>query len=46
MPGESIHIHTAGGAGYGLPEERDPASRERDVALGYVTEDGDAGMSA
>jgi N-methylhydantoinase B len=46
LPGESLHIHTAGGAGYGSPAERDPALRRRDVELGYVTDDRDSGSGA
>lgn len=37
QPGERIEIHTAGGAGYGSASERDPALRQRDLDLGYVT---------
>ncbi|RIK38957.1 MAG: methylhydantoinase, partial [Chloroflexi bacterium] len=29
--------HVPGGAGYGPPEERDPAAVERDIAFGYVS---------
>ncbi len=37
QPGERIEMHTAGGAGYGPASERDPALRQRDLELGYVT---------
>jgi N-methylhydantoinase B len=38
-PGETMEIHTAGGAGYGQAAERDPALTRRDRQLGYVTDD-------
>jgi len=41
-PGETIEIHTAGGAGYGPEADRDPALIERDRELGYVTGDPEA----
>ena len=34
--GERVCLETPGGGGYGDPGKRDPALRERDVALGYV----------
>ncbi len=37
QPGETIEMHTAGGAGYGPASERDPALIERDLELEYVT---------
>jgi N-methylhydantoinase B/oxoprolinase/acetone carboxylase alpha subunit len=40
MPGETIEMHTAGGAGYGPVSERDAALVDRDLELGYVTRDG------
>jgi N-methylhydantoinase B len=33
--GDVISVSTPGGGGYGPPDERDPAARARDVALGY-----------
>jgi N-methylhydantoinase B len=36
-PGATLHVRTAGGGGFGLPHERDPALVERDLAFGYVT---------
>ena len=39
LPGETIEMHTAGGAGYGPAEERDPELIRRDVELGYVSGD-------
>jgi N-methylhydantoinase B len=36
FPGETIEIHTAGGAGYGDASERDPKLIARDTELGYV----------
>ncbi|MBI2231791.1 MAG: hydantoinase B/oxoprolinase family protein [Deltaproteobacteria bacterium] len=38
--GETVTILTAGGGGYGDPAEREPASVQRDVALGYVSKEG------
>jgi N-methylhydantoinase B len=37
MPGETIEIETAGGAGYGPATERDPQLIRSDLELGYVT---------
>jgi N-methylhydantoinase B len=37
LPGETIELHTAGGAGYGPGAERDPDLAQRDIELGYVT---------
>jgi N-methylhydantoinase B len=45
MPGETIEMHTAGGAGYGPPNERDPALVERDLELGYVSGDATGGAA-
>jgi N-methylhydantoinase B len=43
FPGETIEIHTAGGAGYGDATKRDPELRARDIELEYVKRDqGDA----
>ena len=36
-PGDSMHIISGGGGGYGDPLERDAARVERDVQLGYVS---------
>ena len=35
--GGQVRTLTAGGGGYGLPEERDPAAMRRDVLEGYVS---------
>ncbi len=35
-PGQRLRIETAGGAGFGRPEERDPVALERDVDGGYA----------
>ena len=35
-----VSLRTSGAGGYGPPSERDPALIERDIADGYVTEDG------
>jgi N-methylhydantoinase B len=37
--GRKVMMAFPGGAGYGEPEERDPAQVERDVALGYISEE-------
>jgi N-methylhydantoinase B len=37
QPGDLIEIRLPGGGGYGLPAERDPALRARDLREGYVT---------
>jgi N-methylhydantoinase B len=34
--GDVIRLETSGGGGWGPPERRDPAARQRDRALGYV----------
>jgi N-methylhydantoinase B len=39
-PGQLLKIETAGGAGFGPPEERDPAAVDRDRESGYVSEQG------
>ena len=36
-PGERLTVRMAGGGGFGLPEERDPAAVRHDVEEGYVT---------
>jgi N-methylhydantoinase B len=36
FPGETIEMHTAGGAGYGDASERDPRLIAHDLELGYV----------
>jgi N-methylhydantoinase B len=38
-PGETLQMRTAGGGGYGSPEERDLKQVERDLEFGYVTEE-------
>ncbi|MFZ2389439.1 MAG: hydantoinase B/oxoprolinase family protein, partial [Polaromonas sp.] len=35
--GERVRLQTPGGGGYGAPADRLQSSRERDLALGYVT---------
>jgi N-methylhydantoinase B len=45
MPGETIEMHTAGGAGYGPANERDPALVQRDLELGYVSGDATGGAA-
>jgi N-methylhydantoinase B len=35
--GDVIRLETSGGGGWGLAEEREPAARERDRILGYVS---------
>jgi N-methylhydantoinase B len=37
-PGQTLQIRTAGGAGFGPAERRDPALVDRDLAFGYATE--------
>ena len=37
-PGETVTFLTAGGGGYGAPQERDVAAVRRDVALGYLSQ--------
>jgi N-methylhydantoinase B len=37
--GESVTFLTAGGGGYGDPSDRDPSAVNRDVALGYVSQE-------
>src|SRR5262245_10433833 len=39
-PGDTIVLRTPGGGGYGEPRRRARALRQRDRALGYVTEPG------
>ena len=36
-PGDRVHIHSGGGGGYGLPQERDPEAVRLDVLRGYVS---------
>jgi N-methylhydantoinase B len=38
--GDCVTFHTAGGGGYGDPKARDSAALERDVAEGFVTQQG------
>jgi N-methylhydantoinase B len=35
--GDILNLVTAGGAGYGPPDKRDPAAVLRDVEQGYLT---------
>ncbi len=35
--GQSVHLETPGGGGYGQPVERDPAAVARDYTLGFVS---------
>ena len=42
--GDRVRVGTPGGGGYGDPFERDPELVRRDVALGYYTADGAAGI--
>jgi N-methylhydantoinase B len=37
MPGDSLEILSAGGGGWGPPQERSPEARERDRRQGFVT---------
>lgn len=37
-PGDIVCLRTAGGGGYGPPQERDPELVRRDVDYGYITE--------
>jgi len=37
-PGETVTFLTAGGGGYGKPEERDLKAIKRDIDLGYGSE--------
>ena len=37
--GDILSFRLSGAGGYGLPEKRDPAAIEQDIADGYVTED-------
>jgi N-methylhydantoinase B len=37
--GETLHVASPGGGGFGDPLTRDPAAVERDVRLGYVSRD-------
>ena len=36
-PGTTFSLQTAGGGGYGKPDDRDPDALARDIAEGYVT---------
>jgi N-methylhydantoinase B len=36
-PGDTVHLGSPGGGGYGRPEDRDPALIERDLDYGYIT---------
>jgi len=35
-PGDVLHVRAGGGGGWGPPEQRDPAARERDAAEGLL----------
>jgi len=35
--GDRVRLETSGGGGFGDPARRDPAARDRDAALGYLT---------
>lgn len=35
--GQSVHLETPGGGGYGPPKERDPKAVSRDFSLGFVS---------
>lgn len=37
-PGDRVHIHSAGGGGFGAPAERDPMAVWLDARRGYVSE--------
>ena len=39
-PGEILQIRTAGGGGYGPPDDRDAKLVERDLEFGYTTDEG------
>jgi N-methylhydantoinase B len=39
QPGETVTFLTAGGGGYGKPDERDMQAIKRDIDLGYVSEE-------
>lgn len=39
MPGDCLEVRSAGGGGFGPPEKRAPAARERDRLQGLVTDD-------
>ncbi len=38
-PGTVFEIHSGGGGGWGVPAERDPGARRRDVKNGFVSSD-------
>jgi N-methylhydantoinase B len=40
QPGDVLQVLSAGGAGYGEPAERNPASRVEDLADGFITDAG------
>jgi N-methylhydantoinase B len=35
--GSRVTVHTGGGGGYGLPDQREPEALERDIAHGYMS---------
>ena len=37
-PGEKLTLKFGGGAGYGLPENRDPLAIKNDLRNGYITQ--------
>ncbi|MGI9477924.1 MAG: hydantoinase B/oxoprolinase family protein [Hyphomicrobiaceae bacterium] len=39
-PGATFKVHSGGGGGWGPPDKRDPAARQRDAVNELVTEDG------
>ena len=39
-PGDKVHFQVSGGGGYGDPKSREPQRVARDVAEGYVTQEG------
>ncbi|MDE2377234.1 hydantoinase B/oxoprolinase family protein [Bradyrhizobium sp.] len=39
LPGDCLEVRSAGGGGYGPPEKRAAAARERDLRQGLVTDD-------
>ncbi len=45
VAGDRIRIESPGGGGFGPPDQRDPASHQRDQAMGYVTAGGKPGSS-
>ena len=45
LPGDCLEVRSAGGGGYGPPEKRTQAARERDRLQGLVTDDAVKGIS-